>query len=497
MKLRTNRYNGSKFYGCSKFPECRYTLDINYVNKKNISNAALYLYEGIGIYAGSSIKGFKDNDWEDFKTEMQMKFIKNEINCMISTKSFGMGIDKPNIRYTIHYNLPQSIESFYQEAGRAERDGRVAYCYILFSDDNPEISNKFLDITKKADEIWKMNYELDNSDIGRNLYFQKEAYIGLVNEIKNVKDIFNYYIKKELNNLSINETTQVIIPKRSANEKYVFRLQIFGLIKDYVVDFLDDLIKAEIIRRPLNEYINCLSDYFKLRKNENFLRFLKEDSKTFTNINDEINYCIDKIINYVYEKIEPQRRASLRNLVDACRSKSDIEFRNKILMYLNPDEEINIDYSVFPTLEVKEWLKIINTAIENGKIREYLGLALIILESYPQEPGLFYITFCLRNLLPEENIRYILEDFMAYIRFGKERLDRKNLENSLLTILKFIAKKSQYPQLLKNIFEIAIENISFDNKVKIYLLETEFYELFLYLRNKYLEILMQNFTINI
>jgi len=62
----------------------------------------------------------------------QERFLKDESNLMIATKAFGMGIDKPNIRFTIHYALPSSVESFYQEAGRAGRDRSHALCTILY-----------------------------------------------------------------------------------------------------------------------------------------------------------------------------------------------------------------------------------------------------------------------------------------------------------------------------------------------------------------------------
>ncbi len=78
-----------------------------------------------------------NNSWgaaeEDPNIAAQNDFINDKLNLLVATKAFGMGIDKKNVRYTIHLNYPNSIESFYQEAGRAGRDRSPAMCYILFS----------------------------------------------------------------------------------------------------------------------------------------------------------------------------------------------------------------------------------------------------------------------------------------------------------------------------------------------------------------------------
>lgn len=84
--------------------------------------------------------------------ENQGKFIQNEVNLMLATKAFGMGIDKPNIRYTLHYSLPSSVESFYQEAGRAGRDRLPALSSILYCVEDTETNLGFLENSFKGFE---------------------------------------------------------------------------------------------------------------------------------------------------------------------------------------------------------------------------------------------------------------------------------------------------------------------------------------------------------
>jgi ATP-dependent DNA helicase RecQ len=85
------------------------------------------------------------------RMENQESFIYDETPVIVATNAFGMGIDKSNVRYVLHYNMPQCIENYYQEAGRAGRDGEAAYCLLLFSVQDIVI-NKFLIKNKEGND---------------------------------------------------------------------------------------------------------------------------------------------------------------------------------------------------------------------------------------------------------------------------------------------------------------------------------------------------------
>ena len=128
----------------------------------------------VGTFMGSSGEDEKEMMEESQISELnQEMFINNELDLLVATKAFGMGIDKPNIRYTIHFNYPSSIEGFYQEAGRAGRDGRLALCYILFSGHSFEqgllesfFNNSFKGETKEKTLIYELLEEISfSSDV--------------------------------------------------------------------------------------------------------------------------------------------------------------------------------------------------------------------------------------------------------------------------------------------------------------------------------------------
>lgn len=143
---------------------------LDYLNQHKGDSGIIYTAsrkETDGLYNYLSMKGYSVSKYhaglsDKERKKAQDQFVYDEKTIMIATNAFGMGIDKSNVRWVIHYNMPKNLEAYYQEAGRAGRDGEESECYLLFSKQDVQlqkflIEESSLDFEKREQEYHKLN----------------------------------------------------------------------------------------------------------------------------------------------------------------------------------------------------------------------------------------------------------------------------------------------------------------------------------------------------
>lgn len=367
-------------------------------------------HDTIRMFSGSQPRSFSGNakEWNAFKLKTQRDYKDDKFPILVATSSFGMGIDKPNIRYTVHYGIPGSLESLAQEAGRAGRKrAEKAACAVIFTDQDLEETQDFLSSGFDAEEARVLANAVPWSkqgDASRIMYLHFLSYKGVEADVAATRLVLNALRRAwKSDGLGPGEKGHCFLARSRSDdqakqqEQALYRLSLLGIVLDYTVDYGRHAFSVESRFISAEESESKLVEYVRRYDTEDRARSVLQQarSRESDEISSPYDHVIQELSSFIYDVIEKARRQALRNVVDTMRKCGDdgVMLRKELEVFLSSNvfsasvsEMVNAD-----TIDPGTWWTILDEVKNAALATRLVATCRRELESNPNLPGLLFL----------------------------------------------------------------------------------------------------------
>ncbi|WP_238901236.1 DNA helicase RecQ [Clostridium sp. YIM B02500] len=356
---------------------------IVYCASRNEVDNLYYYLRDLGFNVGKYHGGLKDEEKERFQEE----FLYENLDVIIATNAFGMGIDKSNIRFIVHFTFPQNLESYYQEIGRGGRDGENCDCYLFYCEEDISrveyIINRSSSMNRREIQLRKFQFMIDYCNLKECYrkyilnYFGNDRKLNYCNKCSNClnDDELKDFTKESQMILSTVFRTKeqygisvlVDILKGFKGPKIIQnnldKVTTYGIMKEYGSTFIKELIKKLLD----DGYIDLKEGtYSMLKLNSRSIRVLKSKESVVFKILDSREPIINKEL---FEALKSWRK--------------DRAYKDKIKPYIIFSDTSLIAISNSRPRTLDELLEI--RGVGTKKIEAYGGELLNIIRMFAQK----------------------------------------------------------------------------------------------------------------